>query len=434
MTAGGRGRARRPGPARRGLATPPVLARRARGQPGNPFESLWGETSLQRRGRDGLLRGTRPAGLSPRLCCAICLYRAGRQPGRRIGMSILSELKAEFTTVVFTVLAVSFIFSAILTKNKTVSAFAQIGNLQERENSIRTLAENSHSFSITSQRLRDKICFTAGVLNVALTCYILGCSPTNFFYWHSPKAIILITLRWISFMNEKPARHYLLYDFCYWANFAALLYIWVMPHNATLFQIVFLASNGPLAWSILAFNQSLIFHSWQHITSVFIHVSPMLLTYGLRWYPDPRFTVCNAPPACDDVTAAPLFWNALSRFYIWWIVLYYVWIFLVLGSYIERRGFQTLYDRVSTSGPLSGLLRRLTVHHLIKKAVYISMHLLFGSATMLLATVFWHSREAHIAFLVAIFTASAWNASSHYFEVFSKKYELLLQNAERKGA
>ena len=32
-----------------------------------------------------------------------------------------------------------------------------------------------------------------------------------------------------------------------------------------LFQIVFLAANGPLAWSILAFNQSLVFHKWQQV-------------------------------------------------------------------------------------------------------------------------------------------------------------------------
>ena len=348
--------------------------------------------------------------------------------------SVHHALNSDFVTVLVTVLVILFIFYAILTKNKTVSAFAQIGNLQERENSIRSLTETSHTFSSPSQRLKDKICFTVGVLNVGITCFLVGSSPTNFFYWHTPKAIILISMRWISFMNEKPARHYLLYDFCYWTNFAALLYIWVMPHSATMFQIVFLASNGPLAWSILAFNQSLIFHSWQHITSVFIHVSPMMLTYGLRWNQDPRFSICDAPPACEDVSAASLFWNALSRFYIWWIVLYYVWIFIVLGSYIERRGFQTLYDRVSTSGPLSGLLRRLTAHHLVKKAVYISMHLVFGSATMLLATVFWRSRAAHVAFLIAICTASAWNASSHYFEVFSKKYELLLQTADRKGS
>jgi hypothetical protein len=99
--------------------------------------------------------------------------------------------------------------------------------------------------------------------------------------------------------------------------------------------------------SILAFNQSIVFHKWQQVVSVFIHVSPMLLTYGLRWYPS-EFNVCDDEfPTCGSVSASSLLSKALFRFYLWWIVLYYVWIFVFLGSYIESRSFKTLYDRVA---------------------------------------------------------------------------------------
>ena len=29
-----------------------------------------------------------------------------------------------------------------------------------------------------------------------------------------------------------------------------------------------------------------------------------------------------------------------------WLVLYYVWIFIALGSYIEKHSYQTLWDRI----------------------------------------------------------------------------------------
>ena len=61
---------------------------------------------------------------------------------------------------------------------------------------------------------------------------------------YSPKAIVFCLARWNDFRKSK--QHYLLYDFCYWANAALLLYLWVLPHSAILFQIVFLAANGPL--------------------------------------------------------------------------------------------------------------------------------------------------------------------------------------------
>ena len=43
-------------------------------------------------------------------------------------------------------------------------------------------------------------------------------------------------------------------DFCYWANFLCLYYLWVNPHSAEVFKVVFMVANGPLAWAVLAFN------------------------------------------------------------------------------------------------------------------------------------------------------------------------------------
>ena len=33
-------------------------------------------------------------------------------------------------------------------------------------------------------------------------------------------------------------------------------------------------------------------------------------------------------------------------FYVPWLVIYYVWVFLVLGPRIKSRSYKTLYDRV----------------------------------------------------------------------------------------
>jgi hypothetical protein len=59
----------------------------------------------------------------------------------------------------------------------------------------------------------ERLSFTVGVLNVGITTYILGAFPTKFYLWYTPKAIILITLRWLEFRRQKS--HSLLFDFCY---------------------------------------------------------------------------------------------------------------------------------------------------------------------------------------------------------------------------
>ena len=336
------------------------------------------------------------------------------------------------------VAACAFIAWAVASRDKTVGALAQVGGLQERELSRRALAASAtapaSAAAAARRALLERACFTAGVANVALTMWIIGAAPTRFFLWHTPKSVLLISSRWLAFVAERPPRHLLLLDFCYVTNLLALGYLWLAPHRADIFKVIFVCSNGPLAWSVLAFNQALVFHSWQHITSVFVHVSPMLLTYGLRWARDADFSVCaGGAPACppaaaaaigEDESAAGLVWLALRNFYAPWLAGYYFFVFVVLGRYIFERGFQTLFDRVSTSGPLAPLLRRLTREgeselRLLKKTAYIAVHGAFGTLTMLLAAaVLWTSQAAHLCFIIAICTASAWNASSFYFVEF----------------
>lgn len=153
---------------------------------------------------------------------------------------------------------------AVTSQNKTIASMVQMGSLQRRFEATEQLTSIHEKKA--SLKLWDKLTFTWGVFNVAFTTFFLGSLPTRFYLWYSPKAIILIGYRFLEFRCQN--KHYLLYDFCYWANFLVLLYVWVWPHNPVLFQIIFLAANGPLAWSMLAFSHSTIFHSRYLLVSI----------------------------------------------------------------------------------------------------------------------------------------------------------------------
>ena len=314
-----------------------------------------------------------------------------------------------------------FIAWSVITQSETVGALAQLGGLQDRWLAQRARAIPPEA-AAAARRLWDRACFTLGVVNVAGTMYALGAAPAKFYLLHTPKAVLLIGARWLAFLSERPPRHLLLLDFCYCVNALGLLYVWAWPGDARLFQIFFVSANGPVAWSVLAFNQALVSHSWQHITSVFVHVSPMLLSYCIRWHAAHEFAVCGDDwPRCAAPAPAALVWAAFSRFYAYWLVLYCVFVFIVLGRYIHERGFQTLFDRVSAHGPLAPLLQRLTREgeselKLVKKAAYIVVHGIVGVVTMSLAAwLLWSEQAAHAAFIVAMCAASTWNASSFYF-------------------
>ena len=52
----------------------------------------------------------------------------------------------------------------------------------------------------------------------------------------------------------------------------------------TFAQLAFLYANGPLAWAIPCWRNSLVFHDIEKTSSVYIHLFPGLLTYSTRWH------------------------------------------------------------------------------------------------------------------------------------------------------
>jgi len=50
-----------------------------------------------------------------------------------------------------------------------------------------------------------------------------------------------------------------------------------------MFKVAFLFANGPLAHSTAAFDNALVYHKIDHLTSLGIHALPMCLMVNFRW-------------------------------------------------------------------------------------------------------------------------------------------------------
>ena len=346
-------------------------------------------------------------------------------------MAVSNDTAVDAAKLLLVLLPAFAVFMAVSKQSKLVSAFAQLNDLQERGERQQALAKKAIEV--------DKHWFMMGVSNMVLSAYLVGAFPDLYFVYFTPKVLSLIVLRLVKFYRRK--QHFLLWDFCYWANFLCIFYCWVMPKSPMVFRIVFMCANGPLAWSVLAFNHAMIFHSYAHMTSVVVHVSPLLLSYGLRWNAAPvsdvglaamHFQVCPSSDSCSEISALQLISETLLGFYLWWLVLYYVWIFIALGSYIEKHSYQTLWDRILVMKPVGPVLQRLlkTWPKLLVQLIYLLLHLAFSTATMLVAVVLWHSQFAHFTFLTAIVLSTIKNAGDFYLDVIGSKYEEAASNAK----
>lgn len=246
-------------------------------------------------------------------------------------------------------------------------------------------------------------------------------------------------------------------DFCYWANALTLWHLWFAPRSLFLRRAVFALASGPLALSIPAFRNALVFHSLDKCTSLFIHVGPALVAWSLRWHPG---ALPGTPPTLATVAAergmqtcayaaAAAGWGGLARAcgggvrgrpplpagwdaarvgdllaaaslpYATWALAYYVIMFNPLSiQRIERKGFQTMWKYMVIDRPHSFLSRLIDAapSPAYGPVIYMLAHLAATTASLCLAGVWWRCQAAHSLFIVALIAASAYNGATYYLD------------------
>lgn len=171
-------------------------------------------------------------------------------------------------------------------------------------------------------RLRDKISFVVGVLNLVVSSLVFALRPEHIPTLYSVLALYFLPLRVWSYTSKK--WHYFLFDFCYFLNVANLLFIWVFPNSEFLFTVCYCAAHGPLAFSVATWRNSLVFHSLEKMTSLFIHLyPPFVFTTMVHFMPraeaNTRFPALANLKTLNGYTS---FWFNVTIYLVWQLVYY----------------------------------------------------------------------------------------------------------------
>jgi hypothetical protein len=296
------------------------------------------------------------------------------------------------------------------------------------ENRLNSLKEGMNRAPFI--KTRDKFSFVAGVTNVALTFLLLGRHPEWAPIYYTIKALLLLTIRWYIFKEKK--YHYFLFDFCYYVNVLVLLYLHVFPRSETLFLICFAFCTGPLAWSVVTWRNSLVFHSLDKTTSLFIHLTPNILFYALRWldqHPesvDKYETFRNKEVTFGQMVLLPIIP------YLLWQALYFIKVQVISAKKVQERDYQTTFRWFSSmdKGRIGKLVKKASPNW--RLAAFMGYQLLYTVVTMLPSVLYLRYFWAHTLLIAGMCIISAWNGANYYFEVFSTRYiESLERGTER---
>ncbi len=253
-------------------------------------------------------------------------------------------------------------------------------------------------------RLRDKIAFVLGLWSVGLVCFILGAYPTQFHVLYTGVVPITVLIRLLRYKLKK--WHYYLFDFCYYVNAMVLVYVYLFPSSTALVKSLFIFTMGPLCWSVPLFRNSLILHSLDKLTSVFIHLCPALLLWCIRWYPslagtERPFVVCHDYPTCNSTMYETVYFPLMG----WsiWAVLYYLKVFIISASKIETRGYDTLFKYLTEdhASKIYGFCHAFGARwaHPLYMVLHMTLFVLSGA---LAALVFWNYFWLNSLFLVCV--------------------------------
>jgi hypothetical protein len=301
-------------------------------------------------------------------------------------------------------------------------------------------------------RTLEKFTFVFGVTCLWSGAFVVGKMPDLFPHWYTLLAVILFTVRWFSYKAIQ--WHYFCFDLCYFLNFLTLLWLWVFPQTKSLYIAVFSLNNGPIAWAILAWRNSMVFHSLDKVITVFIHLAPPVLMFNMRW-------MCDTSNDLDDDAGDyhnrglinyylydhlthgrnPLgkqhemnYFESLFyalAFYMTWQTLYFLGINTLKGSKVAAGLRMTSYswlldDKKNQQKP--SLMYRLcnvpifsSNNVMIRIFMFMFWQWLYCLVSIAPVTLFYRYFYLHAAYIVFLLTACIWNGGCYYLEVFSGK-------------
>ncbi|EXJ80186.1 hypothetical protein A1O1_08328 [Capronia coronata CBS 617.96] len=294
---------------------------------------------------------------------------------------------------------------------------------------------------IVAISMREKVSFISAVLNVFLTGYLIGAAPQHFYYWFTAQFAYFMPIRFITY--RRKGYHYFLADLCYFVNFLTLLSIWVFPRSKRLFISTYCLAYGNNAVAIAMWRNSLVFHSLDKVTSLFIHVMPPAVLHCIVHLTPEEFLrdrfravydIKHSPPGSPEH-------YSLSAMLVWATIPYAVWqLFYHFFITVRRReqiaaGRPTSFTWLRKSYSKTWLGRCvLSLPQNLQEPAFMLIQYSYALLTIIPCPIWFWYRWASATFLMSVFTWSVWNGAVFYMDIFGKRFEKELEQMRREVA
>ena len=282
--------------------------------------------------------------------------------------------------------------------------------------------------------LREKVSFICGVLNVLISGYLIGGYPEVFHLWYGAQLAYFMPIRFYNY--HRRGYHYFLADLCYFVNFLCVLSIWVFPRSKRLFISTFCLAFGNNAVAIAMWRNSMVFHSFDKVTSLFIHIMPCVTLHCLvHLFPaaqqKERFPAIYAiktslPGSKSHYSVVEMaLWSTIP--YAIWQLSYHFFITVRRREKIAAgRPTSFTWLRKSYSKVWIGRFV-LSLPEPLQETAFMLIQYVYAVLTLMPCPVWFWYRYASSAFLMVVFCWSVYNGATYYIDVFGKRFQKELE-------
>lgn len=282
-------------------------------------------------------------------------------------------------------------------------------------------------------KLVDTASFTLGIVMIMFAEFLLIGYPGGFPWFYLITLLLLMLLRYSTYKAIK--NHFFMLDFCYFVQVSAVLQsltCWVSSDSgfcSAWFKANFVLSHGPLAIAILAWQNSVVFHSLDKMTSFYIHIMPALTCYLQRWdcipgsVPSSGLSLSFSEAVVIPMTLYSL-WQAFYL-YIQYTVIDQDQELVTSLRYLTQCPRNPMYIITMDVCVRLGVLTRgekYSAEDTKTKVIYVVGQWIYTILMILPAPLYFYFRFLNTTYLFILILAGMWRGGSYYIFKFSKIY------------
>jgi len=282
-------------------------------------------------------------------------------------------------------------------------------------------------------KLVDTASFTLGIVMIMFAEFLLVGYPGGFPWFYLVTLVLLMLMRYSTYKAIK--NHFFMLDFCYFIQASAVLQSLMCSISSdsgfcsSWFKANFVLSHGPIAIAILAWQNSIVFHSLDKMTSFYIHIMPALTCYLQRWdvipgsVPEEGLSLSFT----EAIITPMMLYSAWQAFYLYiqYTVIDHDLELVTSMRYLTQSPRNPMYIITMDVCIRLGVLskdEKYSSEDTKTKIIFVVGQWAYMALMILPAPIYFYFRFLNTTYLFILILAGIWRGGSYYIFKFSKIY------------